>query len=325
MGKNIDTSEIFYKLFYWKKNNKYVFSRTKFITILSVLVCFINYLQYFGIIHSFLNGIILSIPIFIIGFLIHKFMNIDSSFYNDSLSENIKHFLFYWYDGANKFKLSKTKVITIILIIISLILGQIYGYNHNIVAGAPYGLIFAILVFLIGYIVHISKLKDKKENSFSNHDNSKNNEIKMNIVSETKLHINKSDIPPKFSDYVLKVKEMKKEFDEKELKVKELITTKFNPPQITYTRFMSVVDNCSKIFNQHYNAVFNIINFGNDDSAKIENEINAKIDILQSFIDKLDDLSNELVINMSKSNTEDVDNALNDMENLISSINSYED
>lgn len=325
MVQNINTSKIFYKLFYWKENNRYTFSRTKFITILTVFVCFINYLQYFGIIKSFLNGIIISIPVFIIGFLIHKLMNIDSSFYNDSLSDNIKHFLFYWYEGANKFKLSKTKVITIILIIISLILGQRYGFNHNIVAGAPYGLIFASLVLLIGYVIHISNSKDKNEQSFSNYDYSENNELKMNNSSKIKLPINKSEIPLKFSDHVLKVEELKKEFDEKELKVKELISAKFHPPQITYTRFISVVDHCSEIFNQHYNAVFNIINFGNDGSAKVENEINAKIDILQSFIDKLDDLSNELVINMSKSNTEEVDNALNDMEDLISSIKSYED
>ena len=106
---------------------------------------------------------------------------------------------------------------------------------------------------------------------------------------------------------------------------KELIKTKFEPPQITYNRFIAVVDNCSKIFNEQYTSALNLINLSNNSSEKVDAEINSKINILQSLIEKLNDLSNELVINISKTKDDDIDHVLNDMENLISSINNYKD
>ena len=123
----------------------------------------------------------------------------------------------------------------------------------------------------------------------------------------------------------MKINELKKEFDESELATKELIKAKFEPPQITYDRFIAVVDNCSEIFNEQYSSAINIINFSNNDSERVDEEINSKINILQSLIDKLTDLSSELAINISKTKDDDIDNVLNDMENLISSIHNYED
>ena len=46
---------------------------------------------------------------------------------------------------------------------------------------------------------------------------------------------------------------------------------------------------------------------------------------MESLIEKLDDLSSELVIQMSKTKNEDIHTVLNDMENLITSINNYEE
>ena len=106
---------------------------------------------------------------------------------------------------------------------------------------------------------------------------------------------------------------------------KELIKAKFQPPQITYDCFISVVDNCSMIFNEQYSAALNLINFSNEDSKRVDEEIKSKINTLQSLMDKLNDLSNELVINMSKTKDDDIGVVLEDMENLISSINDYEE
>ena len=69
----------------------------------------------------------------------------------------------------------------------------------------------------------------------------------------------------------------------------------------------------------------NLINYSKSDSAKIEGEIISRMDNLKSITDKLDDLSDELVISMSKSNDEDIHNVLNDMETLIDSINDYDE
>ena len=262
---------------------------------------------------------------FIIGFLIHKFVKIDSSFYKGNIVEDLKHFLFYWYEGSNKFRLSKTKIITVIILIIGFINGlqtSIAGESGGYVIGTILvSVVFAIPVSLIGFVLHKSKSKNNTSTGYV--DNNVNDADHK--ASKTVLNEDISDISLNYVNYVLKANELKKEFDEKEFKTRELIKTKFSPPQITYDRFIAVVDNCSKIFNEQYLSILNLVNYSKSDSEKIKNEINSKIDNMESIINKLDDLSNELVINVSKSNDEDINNVLNNMESLIASIHNYED
>lgn len=311
-------SDISKLLFYWEENGRYTFSRTKFLTVVTFIICLIDGLISFSLPDILIITLILCVPVFVIGFLVHKFANIDSDFYDGNLLYDIKHFLFYWHEN-NRFRLSKTKIITCIIIIITLlfVFGDLTSgdLEFALIAYAMTALVFAIPVFLIGYAIHRFLTKDDfKEVS----------KPKGITISEPKLTISKTDIPSKFSAYAETAENLKREFDEKESKTRELISVKFAPPQLSYNRFMDVVEKCSKIFNEQYDAVFNIINFGDDDSTKAENLINSKIGILKSLIDKLEDLSNELVINMSKSNTDDVDGVLNDMSDLISSIDDYD-
>ena len=49
----------------------------------------------------------------------------------------------------------------------------------------------------------------------------------------------------------------------------------------------------------------------------------SKIEVLKSIIQKIDDLSNELVLAMDSSDDHDVDNLIGDMENLIKSVKDY--
>ena len=311
-------SDISKLLFYWDENGNYAFSRTKFLTVVTFIICLIDGIISFSILDLLIVAVLLCVPVFLIGFFIHKLANIDSSFYSGNLLYDVKHFLFYWYEG-NRFRLSKTKIITGIVILIGLLFlitdldaGDL---EFAFVACVMTSLLFAIPVFLIGYAIHRFITKDAPK------DVSKPKEI---TISEPKLTISKTDVPSKFTDHAKTAENLKREFDEKESKTRELILVKFVPPQLSYNRFMDVVEKCSKIFNEQYDAVFNIINFGDDDSEKAENLINSKIGILKSLIDKLEDLSNELVINMSKSNTDDVDGVLNDMSDLISSIDDYD-
>ena len=52
---------------------------------------------------------------------------------------------------------------------------------------------------------------------------------------------------------------------------------------------------------------------------------NSKIGIMESIIDKIDDLTNELILSMDSSKDGDVDNLIEDMEGLISSVKDYGD
>lgn len=240
----------------------------------------------------------------------------------------------------NTMRISKTKVISIIVFIIFFIwplydflfdLKYSYmGLGSAVLAAIFIGLIVSVPTFIIGFI--ISKITGKTNKSSQTIDTSPTNinsqnkleGIDKNIQSNVKViktNSNNVNSNPK----LLKINELKNEFDEKELTTKELIKTKFEPPQITYNRFIAVVDNCSKIFNEQYTSALNLINLSNNSSEKVDAEINSKINILQSLIEKLNDLSNELVINISKTKDDDIDHVLNDMENLISSINNYKD
>ena len=256
MGQDSNISKTLYGLFYWRKNNQYIFSRSKFLTLMVFIVIFIYGLEDLNILTAFLVGLLFAVPIYIIGLLIHEFADIDSSFYSGNLAEDLKHFLVYWYGGQNKFTLSKTKLITIIIIAIGLLSGlksAIPGQNSGeAFANTVISLIIAVPAFLIGYFIH----NKNNQNDFSKSSPQNiNKETISDNTNDTTTHTDFNDnssISPNYVNYILKAKELKKEYDEKELKTKELINAKFTPPQITNDKFMEVVENCSKLFNNQY-------------------------------------------------------------------------
>lgn len=128
-----------------------------------------------------------------------------------------------------------------------------------------------------------------------------------------------------FKKYEKEVNNLKVLFDVKEEVVRDLIKKRFEPPQITYDKFISMVDKCHELFYSQADAVLNIINLAAEDTPRIENEIKSKIDILKSIINQIEDLTNELVINISsdEESAEDVKNLLDDMENLVGSVKEY--
>ena len=62
-----------------------------------------------------------------------------------------------------------------------------------------------------------------------------------------------------------------------------------------------------------------------DDSSLVNVEIENKIKTLNTFVDKMEDLINELVIQLSSNqkDNEDIDNLFKDMDDLIDSVKDY--
>ena len=114
------------------------------------------------------------------------------------------------------------------------------------------------------------------------------------------------------------------EYDSKEKHLRDLIAKRFEPPQLTYDRFIAAVDNCTKIFNEKAESVQSIIDLASDDSKRVDDEIKSRMEILNSLIDKIDDLTDELVLNIGKSGDVDVKDLLVDMEDLIDSVKNYD-
>ena len=125
--------------------------------------------------------------------------------------------------------------------------------------------------------------------------------------------------------YEKEINELKVLFDVKEKVVRDLIGKRFAPPQITYDKFISIIDSSHKLFYKQADSATNIINLAAEDPPRVQNEIQAKIDAMHTIIDQIEKLTNELVINISNESDsdEDVKNLLDDMENLIGSVKEY--
>ena len=125
--------------------------------------------------------------------------------------------------------------------------------------------------------------------------------------------------------YEKEIGNLKVLFDVKEDVVRDLIEKRFQPPQITYDRFISAIDSCHKLFYEQYDSALNITHLAVEDTPRIQDEIKSRIEAMKKIINQIEDLTNELVINISSSNETDdeVKNLLDDMENLIESVKDY--
>lgn len=107
--------------------------------------------------------------------------------------------------------------------------------------------------------------------------------------------------------------------------VRDLIKKRFEPPQITYDKFISIIDKANKLFYQEVDTALNIIRLAADDTPRVQAEIQEKINNMKKIINQIEELTNELVINISSDDEtkEEVDNLLENMENLIGSVKEY--
>jgi len=125
--------------------------------------------------------------------------------------------------------------------------------------------------------------------------------------------------------YEKKVNNLKVVFEVKEEVVRDLIEKRFAPPQLTYDKFINIVDSAHKLFYRQADAASSIINLAAEDTPRVQDEIESKISSMNTIIDQIERLTNELVINIINETgaSEDVANLLDDMENLIDSVKDY--
>lgn len=125
--------------------------------------------------------------------------------------------------------------------------------------------------------------------------------------------------------YEGEINNLKVLFDVKEGVVRDLIKKRFEPPQITYDRFISMVDKAHKMFYNQVDSSLSIISLATEDSPRIRDELESKIANMKTIINQVEELTNELVINISSDDQseEEIKILLDDMENLIDSVKDY--
>lgn len=143
--------------------------------------------------------------------------------------------------------------------------------------------------------------------------------------SKVQASIPKDNGVESFKKYEKEVNNLKVLFDVKEHVVRDLIKQRFEPPQITYDKFISMIDSCHKLFYEQADSTLNIIKLAVEDTPRIEDEIKNRIDVMKNIINQIEELTNELVININseEGSQEEVKNLIDDMENLIGSVKEY--
>lgn len=171
-----------------------------------------------------------------------------------------------------------------------------------------------LILFLIIFPIYLLFIKDYKDPNYE--------ERIPEVQNQTDMPSNKADI----SSDDARLKELKNLYEVKVKIAEELVEKRFEPPQLTYDKFMSAIAGCTDLFNNQYEIIETLIKTNVDDSIKIDTEIDHRIKILKSLIETIDNLTNELVINISQATSKDDDeikNILEDMNQLIDSIKEY--
>lgn len=125
------------------------------------------------------------------------------------------------------------------------------------------------------------------------------------------------------SSYESKVKEIELEYNSKQAKANELVEKLFDPSHISYSNFMAAIERSNQLFANQLKITQKMMEL--DSSEVVNRQIEDKIRVLNTFVDKMEELINELVIQLSSNKDDDDDiNALfKDMDDLIGSVKDY--
>lgn len=134
--------------------------------------------------------------------------------------------------------------------------------------------------------------------------------------------------PPKVhipSKYEKEVDRIEKEYDLKQGKAMELVNKLFNPSHMSYQKFTQAIKKSNGLFDNQVIVARKMIELDDGNNQVVEREIENKLVTLNAFIDKMEDLTNELVIQLSsnKEDDEDINNLFNDLDDLIGSVKDY--
>lgn len=318
-----NTNATLLRLCYWKYNDGYVLAKSKLAGIFSFLFLIIMGITTNTAAGMIIIGIIISFLIFLIGFSIHKIREPLSrnkiKYNNYGLIPDLIHLFFFWQNkSSGDFVPSKTKIISFVIFVLFALLAAAFS-APNILAVFLMGLIFEIPAFAIGFAIH--KLTNPNPKRQIKREPVR--EIPKPEKTQAKTEKPKEEVIPEFSDYLKKLKELKNVYQKKDASTRKLIEKRFEPPQLTYTRFISTVDKSGEMFAHQHDSAMSIISLASEESPRITRELDSKIDIMESLIDRLDDLANEIVVSMESSDSEDVSNLIDDMENLIKSVRDY--
>lgn len=149
----------------------------------------------------------------------------------------------------------------------------------------------------------------------------------QNFCSECGKPIFQDEIVVKniHSKYDAKIDQLEQEYNIKQQKAKELVDKLFDPSNMAYERFNSAIIKSNNLFNTQVGIARKMAEIDVNENPIVAKEMQSKINTLEKFIEKMEDLINELIIHLSsnKKDNDDVDSLFNDMDELIDSVKNY--
>ena len=162
------------------------------------------------------------------------------------------------------------------------------------------------------------------------YENTSQSSIKTPIQSEVEINedIKENKAPNEESPYKDKLPEinnLSEEFKTKENKASQLIEKRFKSSELTYDKFKSVLTSAHENFYIQRDSALEIINLSSHKNEKLDSELSKRINALESILEKVIQLIEALVIDSieSRESEEDLKVLVDDMEDLINSVQDY--
>ena len=162
------------------------------------------------------------------------------------------------------------------------------------------------------------------------YENTSQSSIKTPIQSEVEINedIKENKAPNEESPYKDKLPEinnLSEEFKTKENKASQLIEKRFKSSELTYDKFKSVLTSAHENFYIQRDSALEIINLSSHKNEKLDSELSKRINALESILEKVNQLIEALVIDSieSRESEEDLKVLVDDMEDLINSVQDY--
>lgn len=127
-------------------------------------------------------------------------------------------------------------------------------------------------------------------------------------------------VPSKYKSEIDKIEE---EYNSKQEKATELVEKLFDPTHMSYSKFTNAIKRSNQLFANQLKITQKMMELDSNDV--VDGEIENKINTLNAFVDKMEELINELVIQLSsnKEDNDELNNLFNDMDDLIDSVKDY--
>lgn len=125
------------------------------------------------------------------------------------------------------------------------------------------------------------------------------------------------------SKYKPEIDKIEEEYNSKQEKATELVEKLFDPTHMSYSKFTNAIKRSNDLFTNQLKITQRMMELDSNDV--VDGEIENKINTLNAFVDKMEELINELVIQLSsnKEDNDELNNLFDDMDDLIDSVKDY--